>query len=155
MTEPPSSVNGQDPNTPDRAELLGLYKTVIEEYRLVHLSGQKFSVGALATIRNFWMVHLMASVARGRALSCRPMSLSDTPPAIQERMDAAYRRMSPTEKIGRMAALTGTIRVLTLASIRAEYPGESNRQHSLRLAARFLTREQMIAAFGWDPEQQR
>jgi hypothetical protein len=83
------------------------------------------------------------------------MSLSDTPPAIQERMDAAYRRMSPAEKIGRMAALTGTIRALALAGIRAEHPGESSRQHSLRLAARFLTREQMVAAFGWSPDENR
>lgn len=83
------------------------------------------------------------------------MSLSDTPPAIQERMDAAYRRMSPAEKIGRMAALTGTIRALALASIRTEYPDESSRQHSLRLAARFLTREQMFAAFGWAPDEKR
>ena len=83
------------------------------------------------------------------------MSLSDTPPAIQARMDAAYRRMSPAEKIGRMAALTGMVRSLALASIRAEHPGESARQHSLRLAARFLTREQMIAAFGWSPDESR
>jgi len=82
------------------------------------------------------------------------MSLSDTPPAIQERMDAAYRRMTPPEKIGRMAALTGALRALTLARIRAEHPGETARQHSLRLAARFLTREQMIAAFDWAPDQQ-
>ena len=83
------------------------------------------------------------------------MSLSDTPPAIQERMDAGYRRMSAAEKIGRMAALTGTVRALALASIRAEYPGESAREHSLRLAARFLNREQMIAAFDWDPDEKR
>lgn len=83
------------------------------------------------------------------------MSLSDTPPAIQERMDAAYRRMSPAEKIGRMAALTGTIRALALANIRAQYPAESPRQHALRLAARSLTREQMIAAFGWAPDDHR
>ena len=62
-------------------------------------------------------------------------ALSDTPPAIQERMDIANRRMSPAEKIGRMAALTGTIRSLALANIRAQHPAESPRQHALRLAA--------------------
>ena len=73
----------------------------------------------------------------------------DTSRAIQERMDAAYRRMSPTEKIRRMAALTGLAHSLALARIRAEHPHESPRQHRLRLAARWLSREQLRSAFGW------
>ena len=48
MTEPSSSVKDHNPNTPDRAELLGLYKTAIEEYRFEVSLGwerQKFFVG--------------------------------------------------------------------------------------------------------------
>jgi hypothetical protein len=48
VTETSSSVDRQDPNTPDRAELLGLHKTAIEEYRFeVNLGWdrQKFFVG--------------------------------------------------------------------------------------------------------------
>ena len=79
---------------------------------------------------------------------------SDTSPAIQARMDAAYLRMSPAEKMRRSAALSGLAHEFALARIRAERPHESSRQHRLRLASRWLSREQMIAAFGWDPEAQ-
>jgi hypothetical protein len=78
----------------------------------------------------------------------------DTSRAIEERMDAAYRRMSPGEKIARMAALTDLAHAFALARIRAEHADESPREHRLRLASRWLTREQMIAAFGWDPASQ-
>ena len=60
MTEPSSNVNGQNPDTIERAELLGLYKTAIEEYRFeVNLGWerQKFFVGLnvslLAAIAGF------------------------------------------------------------------------------------------------------
>jgi hypothetical protein len=83
------------------------------------------------------------------------MPANDTHPAIQARMDAAYRRMSPAEKVGRMAALVGTLRSLALAGIRAAHPNESDREHHLRLTARYIDRQQMIAAFGWDPDAKR
>jgi hypothetical protein len=70
-------------------------------------------------------------------------------------MDAAYRRMSAPEKIARMAALTDLAHSLALARIRVEHPGESAREHRLRLASRWLTRDQMVAAFGWDPDARR
>jgi hypothetical protein len=73
----------------------------------------------------------------------------DTTRAVQERLDAAYRRMSPAEKISRMAALTGLAHSFALARIRVEHPHESTRQHRLRLAARWLSREQLRKAFGW------
>ena len=79
------------------------------------------------------------------------MRIDDTHPAIAARMDAAYRRMPAGEKMARAAALTGLAHGLALARIRAEHPGESPREHRLRLVSRWLTREQMIAAFGWDP----
>jgi hypothetical protein len=60
VTEPPSSVQEQNPETPDRDELLGLYKTAIDEYRFeVNLGWerQKFFVGLnvslLAAIAGF------------------------------------------------------------------------------------------------------
>jgi hypothetical protein len=84
--------------------------------------------------------------------SVRP---SDTSPAIEERMDAAYRRMSAADKIARMAALTELAHSFALARIRAEHPLETLREHRLRLAARWLSRAQMIAAFGWDPDEKR
>jgi hypothetical protein len=60
--------------------------------------------------------------------------------------------MSPAEKIARMAALTDLAHSFALARIRAEHPSESPREHRLRLASRWIAREHMIAAFGWDPD---
>jgi hypothetical protein len=92
--------------------------------------------------------------ARRDGYACNPMPRArDTHPSIEQRMDAAYRRMSPAEKIARTAALTKLAHSFALARIRAEHPHESPREHRLRLCARWLDRGQMIAAFGWDPEQ--
>ena len=83
------------------------------------------------------------------------MQPEDTSPSVQQRMDAAYRRMSPIEKIRRMAALTGLMRSMALARIRAEHPEESEREHRLRLLSRSVPKQRMIAAFGWDPDARR
>jgi hypothetical protein len=80
------------------------------------------------------------------------MAPRDTSPEIEKRMNAAYRRMSAAEKISRMSALTAVAHALALARIRSEHPLESEREHRLRLATRWLQRDQMIAAFGWDPD---
>jgi hypothetical protein len=83
------------------------------------------------------------------------MPLSDTHPSIRARMDAAYRSMSPAEKITKMLALTSTTHALALSGIRKEYPDETPREHRMRLCSRYMDRDLMIAAFGWDPEQHR
>ena len=75
----------------------------------------------------------------------------DTSPEVQKLMDDALRRMSPAEKISRMAALTDLVHSFALAQIRAEHPDESEREHRLRLVSRWLPRDLMIAAFDWDP----
>lgn len=66
-------------------------------------------------------------------------------------MDAHYRSMRPVEKVARMVALTELGYEMALAQIRAKHPDETPRQHRLRLCSRWLSREQMIRAFGWDP----
>jgi hypothetical protein len=80
------------------------------------------------------------------------MSVSDTSHSVQARMDAAYQAMTPAEKISRMVALTELAYSFALARIREQHPGETEREHRLRLCSRWLPRESMIAAFGWDPE---
>lgn len=57
--------------------------------------------------------------------------------------------------MARAAALTGLAHGLALARIQAEHPRESLREQRLRLVSRWLTREQMIAAFDWDPSTHR
>jgi hypothetical protein len=68
---------------------------------------------------------------------------------MQDRLDDAYRAMSVSEKIARMVALTALAHSMALARIRTEYPGESARHHRIRLASRWLSREQLLNAFGW------
>ena len=78
---------------------------------------------------------------------------SDTPPEIEEILLAGYRRMSGAEKIARVLDLNHAAESMAAARIRAEYgPDLPQRELRLRLAALRIPREQMIAAFDWDPE---
>lgn len=67
-------------------------------------------------------------------------------------MQAAYRRMTPRQRVERSAALTVLAHSFALAEIRRRYPGEDERTHRLRLAARYIDSETMKAAFGWAPD---
>ena len=77
----------------------------------------------------------------------------DTPLEIEEILLAGYRRMTPAEKLARVADLNLAVRQLALARIRAQYgPNLSEREERLRLGALWLDRETMVSVFGWDPE---
>jgi hypothetical protein len=79
--------------------------------------------------------------------------LDDTSPEARAMMIAAYRRMTPAEKLRRVADLTRAAERLALAGIRRRYGSDlSEREERLRLASRVLDRDTMIRAFGWDPE---
>lgn len=45
-----------------------------------------------------------------------------------------------------------TLRLLTLADLRRCYPTAAEDEINRRLAARVLSRDEVIAAYGWDPE---
>jgi hypothetical protein len=79
------------------------------------------------------------------------MPAVDTSPEIRRRIDAAYRRMSPAQKVARIAGLTQLAYSLAIERLRSSHPGESERQLRIRLSARWLSQAQLIAAFGWDP----
>jgi hypothetical protein len=79
--------------------------------------------------------------------------LSDTSPAAQQFLDEGYRRMSPTEKLQRVASLNRTLVKLAAARIRAQYGDVPEEEMRLRLAALRLGRDRMIEMFGWDPEE--
>lgn len=51
-----------------------------------------------------------------------------------------------------LTALCRAAQELSLAGLRARYPGAGERELSLRLAAFRLDRETMIRLFEWDPE---
>lgn len=80
------------------------------------------------------------------------MDHRDTSRVIQDRLDDAYRRMPVPDKVARMVALTALAHSLALARIRAEHPQEPDRRHRMRLAARWLSPEQMKKAFGWSED---
>ena len=76
---------------------------------------------------------------------------SDTPPEIHARMEQHYRAMTPAERIQRVVAPTAASHEMALAAIRSAYPGESEREHRLRLLSRLVDRQHMIEIFDWDP----
>jgi hypothetical protein len=76
----------------------------------------------------------------------------DTPPEVERILVDGYRRMSAARKIARVRDLNWTLQQLALAELRARFPDDDERTLRLRLAARSVDRETMIAAFGWDPE---
>ena len=48
--------------------------------------------------------------------------------------------------------LNETLRALAMADLRRCYPTAVEKELKKRLAARLLKREEVIAAYGWDPE---
>jgi hypothetical protein len=75
---------------------------------------------------------------------------TDTHPTVEALIIDGYRRMSPAQKMARVAALTRTVQELALVDIRRRHPGASVEEQSLRLASRWLSPELMRRAFGWD-----
>jgi hypothetical protein len=77
----------------------------------------------------------------------------DTPQEIEEILLEGYRRMPPIEKLRQVFDLNRAAQRMAAMRIQARYgPNLSERELRLRLAALWLDRETMIAAFGWDPE---
>jgi hypothetical protein len=77
--------------------------------------------------------------------------LTDTSPEAARILDEGYRRMTPTQKLQRVASLNRTLVKLASARIRAQYGDIPDEEMRLRLAALRLGRETMIKMFGWDP----
>lgn len=77
----------------------------------------------------------------------------DTPPEIEAILIEGYRRMSPREKLARVTELNRAAQQMALLRIAREYPNATERERQLRLASLWLTREQMISAFNWDPDE--
>lgn len=77
----------------------------------------------------------------------------DTPLEIEEILLEGYRRMTPWEKLRQVFELNRMAQQMAAMRIQVQYgPNLSEQELRLRLAALWLDRETMIAAFGWDPE---
>ncbi|HEX7602521.1 MAG TPA: hypothetical protein VF316_12985 [Polyangiaceae bacterium] len=79
---------------------------------------------------------------------------NDTHPVVEAMIVDGYRRMSPSQKLGRVAALTRALDELVLADVRRRFPDSSEREQALRVASRRLDAETMRRAFGWDPDRE-
>jgi hypothetical protein len=76
--------------------------------------------------------------------------MNDTSPVVEAILIEGYRAMSPSEKLGRVRALTQAVQKLALLDIRRRHPDADEREQALRLASRWLEPELMLRAFGWD-----
>jgi hypothetical protein len=79
---------------------------------------------------------------------------NDTPPQIQKILIEGYRKMSPQQKLKRVAELTLAVQQLALARIRRQYGDISERELHLRLASLWLDSETMKRVFNWDPQKE-
>lgn len=73
----------------------------------------------------------------------------DTTEAAWAVVEDGIRRMSPAQRVKRSIALTILAHRFALGEIRRCYPDEDERQHRLRLAARYIDAETMRKAFGF------
>ena len=79
--------------------------------------------------------------------------ISDTSPEAQRIIDEGCRRMTPTQKLQRVASLNRALLMLQRARIRAQYGDIPEEEMRLRLGALRLGRETMVKVFGWDPDE--
>lgn len=77
---------------------------------------------------------------------------SDTSPAAEHMLIAAYRRMSAAEKLARVSALNRALEELAAARLRRQYGADmTSHELRLRLAALRLDATVMRDVFHWDP----
>jgi hypothetical protein len=81
----------------------------------------------------------------------KPLSL-DTPPEVQRIHFELLRGASAGQKLRLTFDLIQTLRRLIVADLRRQFPDESDDELRKRLIARLLPREEVIRAYGFDPE---
>jgi hypothetical protein len=79
-----------------------------------------------------------------------PGPTNDTHPKIEAFLIEGYRKMSPTQKLERVRALTRAVQELALLDVRRRHPNADAREQALRVASRWIERDLMVRAFGWD-----
>jgi hypothetical protein len=77
---------------------------------------------------------------------------NDTSPAAEQFIIEGLRRLSPAEKLERVASLNRALVSLATARLRARYGGDmSPRELRLRLASLWIDEKVMREVFDWDP----
>jgi len=77
---------------------------------------------------------------------------TDTDPKALEVWLDLHRKMPPAKKIAAVFELNDLATKVTEAGVRRMYPHAGEHEVFLRTVARRLDREDMIRAYGWDPE---
>lgn len=77
--------------------------------------------------------------------------LSDKSLESQEVLFDLIRQAPVWKRLRMVADLNQTLRLLATADLRRCYPHATEEEIERRLAARWLKREEVIAAYGWDP----
>jgi hypothetical protein len=80
-----------------------------------------------------------------------PSQPNDTHPAVEVLLIEGYRRMSASQKLECVRAMTRAVQELALLDVRRRHPNADAREQSLRVASRWLEPDLMVRAFGWDP----
>jgi len=75
----------------------------------------------------------------------------DTSPEAQELIFELLRSAPASKKIALMFDLIQTTRLLVLAGLRRRFPHASDDELKRRLISKLLAREDVIRAFGFDP----
>lgn len=78
--------------------------------------------------------------------------LSDTSTDAEEVLVTLLRTTPVWKRLKMVEDLNESLRALATADLRRCYPDANHEELKRRLAARLLGREEVIAAYGWDPE---
>ena len=81
-----------------------------------------------------------------------PAEFTDTDPRAMEVWLELLRSKTPGERLMSALELSGFALAMSEAEVRSLYPHASDREVLLRRAARYLPRDLIIRAYGWDPE---
>ena len=76
----------------------------------------------------------------------------DTSPEAEAVLLDLLRRAPIWKRLQMVDQMYETLRLLTMADLRRCHPDADEDELKRRLAARALNREDVIAAYGWDPE---
>ena len=78
--------------------------------------------------------------------------LPDTSTDAEEVLVTLLRKAPVWKRLKMVEDLNESLRALATADLRRCYPEATEKELQRRLAARLLEREEIIAAYGWDPE---
>lgn len=78
---------------------------------------------------------------------------ADTVPEAMRVWVEHLRKMTPGQKIAVVFELTRFAREMAAAGVRSRYPAADEREVFLRVAAQSLSRDEMIRAYQWDPQE--